>query len=131
MEWSLTSVTGLNKAEYKTSEFAGKRMANAPQFTSALSLNYDGYQGLYGHLTYNYRSSTYTDAANTLKIDGYGLVDAHLGYKVDKYTIYIFGSNLLDESYVTNYYALPFPGPAPIAGAGQPRTLGLGLSVDF
>ncbi|MGF1715960.1 TonB-dependent receptor [Photobacterium chitinilyticum] len=131
MEWSLTSVTGLNKAEYKTSEFAGKRMANAPQFTSALSLNYDGYQGLYGHLTYNYRSSTYTDAANTLTIDGYGLVDAHLGYKFDDYTVYIFGSNLLDESYVTNYYALPFPGPAPIAGVGQPRTLGLGLSVDF
>ncbi|ELR66776.1 TonB-dependent receptor [Photobacterium marinum] len=131
MDWSLSGALGLNKAEYRTNEFAGNRMANSPEFTSSLTLNYGGYEGLYGHLTYNYRSSTYTDAENTLKIDGYGLVDAHLGYRVDDYTVYVFGTNLFDEDYTTNYYALPFPGPAPIAGAGQPRTLGLGVSVDF
>lgn len=130
-DWSLNGAFGVNKTEYRTNEFAGNKMANSPEFTSSVTLNYGDYEGLYGLLTYNYRSSTYSDAENSLKIDGYGLVDAHLGYRVDQYTVYVFGTNLFDEDYMTNYYALPFPGPAPISGVGQPRMLGLGVSVDF
>lgn len=130
-DWSLNGTFGVNKAQYQTNQFAGKAMANAPEFTSSISLDYESYQGWYGQLSYNYRSSHYSDAENTLKIDGYGLVDLHVGYRSNQYQVYLFASNLLDEEYLTNYYGLPFSNTAEIAGVGQPRTLGLGISYDF
>ncbi|MDA0149567.1 TonB-dependent receptor [Vibrio sp. LaRot3] len=129
--WWLSSSLGFNKAEYKSGEFNGSQMANSPEFTSATTLAYGDFAGLYGQLSYTYRSATYTDADNTLEIDGYGLWDGQLGYRIDDYSFYFFAQNLADQEYQTNYYALPFPGPAPISGIGQPRTFGLGVSAEF
>ena len=82
----------------------------------------------------SYFRSSFSSSASPSKylvIDGYGLLNARLGFQNHGFTIYVWGRNLLN----TNYYEqlLPAGGNAGhYAGMlGDPRTLGITLRYSF
>lgn len=82
----------------------------------------------------SYYRSTYSSSASPSKylvIDGYGLLNARLGFQNHGFTAFLWGRNLLN----TNYYEqlLPAGGNAGhFAGMlGDPRTLGITLRYSF
>ncbi|RMH93594.1 hypothetical protein EBB59_04965 [Lysobacter pythonis] len=129
--WRLNGTFGINRTRYASGVFGGKQMTNAPRFTTALGMSYDQGYGLYGVMDYRYRTASYTDAANTLKIDSHGVFDGRLGYRLQGYDVYLYGENLFNQKYATNLYSLPFSGTQTIMSAGRPRTLGIGITAYF
>ncbi len=82
----------------------------------------------------SYFRSSFSSSASPSKylvIDGYGLLNARLGFQNHGFTIYVWGRNLLN----TNYYEqlLPAGGNAGhYAGMlGDPRTMGITLRYSF
>lgn len=79
-----------------------------------------------------YVTSAYRDIANTpeLKSDKYGIVNARLELRApgDRWSVYLFAHNLLDETYVTSVRSL-----VGMLGEyyGPPRSVGGGIRYEF
>ncbi|GAA3774672.1 TonB-dependent receptor [Corallibacter vietnamensis] len=57
----------------------GNELRRQPKFLSTFNLGYDNNK-FDGILTYNYTGDKYSNDTNTIKLDGYGLVNFNLGY---------------------------------------------------
>lgn len=126
---------GLCNSEYDKfdgSGLVGKQVSFIPEYTLALSLNYEFDNGLYGQVGtktigdthyWNYDGSNATD-----KIDSYTLLDANIGYDWKDWQFSVFGLNLTDEEYYTSLVN-NLPGTPGIAGS--PRVVGLSISREF
>lgn len=115
----------------------GKRVENAPQYIHRLGATYK-YKGFYANYQFNMIGDVYTDAANTElpnaaattgKISGYEVMDASLGYTINKnYTIKVGVNNLTDERYATRR-AGGYPGPGLLPGNGRTYFFTLGIKL--
>lgn len=83
---------------------------------------------LLSNVQYDWRSSFFWDAANTMEASGYGLVDASIGLEWDNWSVTAFTENLFDqehfvraERYAAGVYAVP----------GVPRTFGVTAKAKF
>ena len=118
-------------------DFSGNRMPRAPKNTISLAANYDRDIGP-GHLTarlsYAWRSKIFFESDNnTIDINSsessLGLVDASASYKVESWTVGVWGRNLTDERY--RRQALNSTGNAQRNIWAEPRTYGVRVGYEF
>lgn len=82
-------------------DYSGNALPWAPEFTWNAGAAYYMTNGLYGIADVTGAGKQYFDAANTLKDDGYALVNLKLGYVFDHFDFSVYCKNLLDEEYAT------------------------------
>ena len=122
-----------------TIDRSGNRLTRAPKWQYNLGADYGHSLGGAGRLdlsaAYVYQSRVYFHAANDdfRSQDGYGLLEARATYTAlsDKWSLSIFGENLLDENYLIDAGGLAEVLMSPITLAGLPRTYGLEMSIRF
>ena len=71
----------------------------APLFTSIGGLTAKGKNGLSGSLRYRFIDSRPADESNTVKAQGYFLLDAVAAYKINKFEFSISGENMLNSKW--------------------------------
>ena len=108
--------------------FNGKEVPFVPEYTGSAGVRYDFDNGFFAQTSVRVSGSTSFDAANTgtFTQDAYAIWDAEIGYATERFTIALFGRNLLDEEYYS------FINPQIAAGSpGDPQLLGLRLRTMF
>ena len=108
--------------------FNGREVPFVPEYTGSAGVRYDFEGGFFVQTTVRVAGSTNYDAANTgaFTQDAYALWDAEIGYATERFTIALFGRNLLDEEYYS------FINPQIVAGSpGDPQLFGLRLRTVF
>ena len=86
------------------------------------------------HADYNFRSGYNADTTNSQYtwIDGYGVIDASLGYRFGKtWEVKVFARNLFDKGYVTALTAQSGNSGFILVQAGDPRTFGVNVCARF
>ena len=108
--------------------FDGKEVPFVPEYTGSFGIRYDFENGFFAQTTVRVAGSTRFDAANTgvFAQDAYALWDAEIGYATERFTVALFGRNLLDEGYYS------FIDSSIQAGSpGDPQLFGLRLRTMF
>jgi iron complex outermembrane recepter protein len=85
-------------------------------------------QGISANASYAAVGRSYFDERNTAIFaqKSYGLVNAQLRYRFDRYTVTLYGQNLFEEEYY------PFINPEIFAGSpGAPRRYGMQVSFEY
>lgn len=121
---ALVSINGIaaNQPSY------GKRLAATPRWSGSLWANYEVPSGAFEGLTLGagatLKSSVYTDALERLRVPGYTVLRAAIGYRRGPFEAQLTVANLTDET----YYQVPtFAGALP----GEPRSAQLTLRASF
>ena len=130
---TIRSSLGYVNAEFDSysafgNNFNGKEVPFVPEYTGSTGIRYDFESGFFAQTSVRVSGSTSFDAANTgtFTQDAYALWDAEIGYATERFTIALFGRNLLDEEYYS------FINPQIAAGSpGDPQLLGLRLRTMF
>lgn len=118
-------------------DFSGNRMPRAPKNTFSLAANYDqdiGPGQFNARVSYAWRSSIFFESDNNTidpnSSEGtLGLVDASASYKVDSWTVGVWGRNLTDQRY--RRQVLNSTGSAQRSIWAEPRTYGLRVGYEF
>lgn len=108
--------------------FNGKEVPFVPEYTGSLGIRYDFENGFYVQTSGRVSGATEFDAANTNAFSqaAYFIWDAEIGYATDRFSVALFGRNLLDEQYYT------FINPQIFAGSpGNPQVFGLRARATF
>jgi len=108
--------------------FNGREVPFVPEYTGSAGVRYDFENGFFAQTSVRVAGSTRFDAANTgvFTQDAYALWDAEIGYATERFTVALFGRNLLDEEYYS------FINPQIAAGSpGDPQLFGLRLRTMF
>ncbi len=108
--------------------YDGNKVPFVPEYTGSLGIRYDFEGGFYAQTSARASGSTSFDAANTnaFSQDAYIVWDAEIGYANDRFSVALFGRNLLDEEYYT------FINPQIFAGSpGNPQVFGVRARVTF
>ena len=64
------------------SDFSNKKVVGVPKQKYSVGLDFQSPKGIYFNSTFNYLSEVYSDFANTNTVNGFGLLNAKLGYKI-------------------------------------------------
>ena len=106
----------------------GKRVPFIPAATLRTGVTVDFGQGWSANASYAAIGRSYFDERNTAMFaqPAYGIVNAQLRYRFDRYTVAVYGQNLTDK----NYYQ--FINPEIYAGSpGAPRRVGVQFSFVY
>jgi len=133
---SIRSSVGYVNAEFDSyadpftpgANFNGKEVPFVPEYTGSAGIRYDFASGFFAQTSARVSGPTRFDAANTgtFTQDAYVIWDAEIGYTTERFTIALFGRNLLDEQYYS------FINPQIAAGSpGDPQLFGLRLRTMF
>lgn len=129
--WWLQASLGLNRTRFDEFQDAGGNYQGnhnpfAPEVTSYLGVRYDAQQGWFAQAGLSSVGSTYLDAANEYRQDGYALLDVSAGYQRGPYAVTLYVDNATDE----NYDAIGFlNGTARVYS--EPREVGLTVSYEL
>lgn len=110
------------------SVFNGRQVPFVPEYTGSLGLRYRFDSGFYAQTSVRVTGPTRFDAANNplFSQDAAITWDAEIGYETDRFSIALYGLNLLDEEYYT------FINPQIFAGApGDPQLFGIRARTTF
>nr|WP_320191249.1 TonB-dependent receptor [uncultured Desulfobacter sp.] len=133
----LTGSIGFIEAEYDSYDagdgisFDGQDIENTPSYTATAGVSYRHPSGLYGRIDMRAKGETafYDDADKTFVREGaYTVFDAKIGYQTGGWDFYVYGKNLTDEEYITDFIS---NSTLMLAGFGQPLTVGVGLRYRF
>jgi iron complex outermembrane recepter protein len=119
----VTSISG----EYN--DLSGTEFSYAPRWTTALGGNYRWGSGFIANLNANYRSKVFSQTGSNQASSVVGsrvLVNTKFGYETDRWGVYLYGKNILDEDYMT--YARPSTSQAIL---GEPRVVGVILQARW
>lgn len=116
-------------------DVSGNELERAPELTSFVTLAYTTpirTGSISAAVTASYNSGYYWDAGNfeRLEQDAFTVVNAEVSWTSpsDKYTVTVFGSNLLDEE----YYAFVRPSQfGESASYSRPWSMGIGVDMTF
>jgi iron complex outermembrane receptor protein len=106
----------------------GKRVPFIPKYTLRTGVTVALAKGLSANASYGAVGRTFFDERNTNMFSqaSYGIVNAQLRFRCDRWTATVYGQNLLDK----NYYQ--FINPEIFAGSpGAPRRYGVQLSFEY
>jgi len=133
----LTGSVGFIEAEYDSYDagdgisFDGQDIENTPSYTATAGISYRHPSGLYGRIDMRAKGETsfYDDANRTfVEEDAYAVFDAKIGYQTRGWDFYVYGKNLTDEEYITDFIS---NSTLMLAGFGQPLTVGVGVRYRF
>ncbi len=102
-------------------DFEGKSLPHAPEYTFNAGVQYNHPSGFFGRVDVTGLGDYYTDAKNTVKVDGYETVNLKFGFEGESFQVSLWCKNVFDEAYLTtkSYY---FGGHT--AQDGAPRIIG-------
>lgn len=131
----------VNGANPRYANLAGNEFALSPNVTLSVGAYYAHPDGFFGDLTVNHTGGQFSDIENLPidESDAFTLVSLRSGYRTDRFEIYAFADNLLDEEAIlesllanvsTSTGAVEFSG-TPSVRINRPRTVGVGIKVDF
>lgn len=89
---------------------------------------------LFGRAEYTYTGARQIDPANSLELDGYGLVNLRAGWQADRMEVFGYVENIFDESYTSAAYLTGTDTNGDNVFAGVPgtgRAFGLGARIRF
>jgi iron complex outermembrane receptor protein len=102
-------------------DFEGKTLPHAPEYTFNAGVQYNHSSGFFGRVDVTGLGDYYTDARNTVKVDGYETVNLKLGFEGESFQVSLWCKNVFDEAYFTtksNYIG------GHTAQDGAPRIIG-------
>ena len=108
--------------------YNGNEVPFVPEYTGSTGIRYDFESGFYAQTSVRVAGPTKFDAANTTTFtqDAYVLWDAEIGYATERFSVALYGRNLLDEEYYT------FINPQIFAGSpGDPQVFGVRVRTTF
>ncbi|NIP95495.1 MAG: TonB-dependent receptor, partial [Akkermansiaceae bacterium] len=106
----------------------GNQVPYIPELTASAGFRYDLPGGFFVGSSVRAAHQTHYDAANTDAFEegGYWIWDAQAGYEAEKWSVTVFGRNILDEDYYT------FINPQIAAGTpGDPQIFGVRVNLDL
>ncbi|MDH4404291.1 MAG: TonB-dependent receptor plug domain-containing protein [Flavobacterium sp.] len=115
------------------SDFSNKKVVGVPKQKYSVGLDFQSPKGIYLNSTYNYLSEVYSDFANTNSVNGFGLLNAKLGYKIASKNkkisldFFVAGNNLTNQ---TNYTFLFLGGSINDFDAGNGFPTGMAADVN-
>ncbi len=112
-------------------DYSGKDVIFVPDITGSLGCSYRMMNGLLFHADYIYTGRVYMNNENTLKEDGYGLINTKIGYEMERFDIYLWAKNLFDEKYATTMVDFRDMGGGLWGRPGNPRTFGISVACRF
>ncbi len=130
---------GYTHSEFKDFELYGQELAGeplpfSPEWTVAVGANYNHSSGFFAGGTYRWVDETYSVLVDeeVTRLSTRNVLDAKVGYRRGNWSVYVWGTNLLDdfyETYVTNIapYVGGMPGRA--GNVNTPRRLGIGVEA--
>ncbi|WP_193317585.1 TonB-dependent receptor [Janthinobacterium violaceinigrum] len=126
----LTAFAGIVHAEYDDYvkggvDFAGKQFANTPRHSVGMGLHWQPTPQWDAGLDATRQGASNLYPASSTVNPAYTLVNAHLSYRVQRWTFGLYGKNLGDAQYYTRALANN------IVVASQPRTWGVRAGLDF
>jgi outer membrane receptor protein involved in Fe transport len=80
-----------------TVDVAGNALTLSPHILASAGLLYIPEQGFNGTFVANYVGQRYLDEENTARVNGYTTLAATLGYRFDRYSAALEGTNLTNE----------------------------------
>ena len=113
--------------------FKGFRIEQTPDYSVMLSATYRDPSGFYSRLDgRHYGIRSFYRGSGTLGFttaDPYEVLNARVGYRMDDLDVYAYMKNIFDEGYVTAFRCNGAVGA--IAGVGEPRNMGAGITYHF
>lgn len=105
--------------------YAGKQFANTPRHSVGVSASWRPNAAWEAGMAVRRFGDSNLYPATTVLNGAYTLVDANLSYRLDRWTLGVYGKNLSDAT----YYTRALDGSTLVAA--QPRTVGVRAAVDF
>ena len=115
------------------SDFSNKKVVGVPKQKYSVGLDFQSPKGIYLNSTFNYLSEVYSDFANTNIVNGFGLLNAKLGYKIASKNkkisldFFVAGNNLTNQ---TNYTFLFLGGSINDFDPGNGFPIGMAADVN-
>jgi len=123
--------------EFRTPQvdLSGRGQAHAPDYTLAAGASFRHPGGFFARLDMTARDAFYFDVSHDQKSQSYELVNARVGYDADKWSLQVWGRNLLDREYaVRGFYFGNEPPNFPDAlytRLGDSRQIGITFDMRF
>ncbi len=109
-------------------DYKDKHIANVPQSTYNVGLQYRHGSGFTGRLDVLGTGKAHVDSANTAEMDPYNLVNFRVGYESESFDVFLWGKNIFDQEYQTVQY---YWGTDLIGQDGEPAHFGASLVYRF
>lgn len=106
----------------------GKRVAAVPRYTATASAAWSPLADWTGTVTWRRVGNYAVNADNSLVYGGYNTLDLGLTYRAQPYQVYATVANVTDKVYATTASVI---GGTPLFAPGAPRTLKLGVQMQF
>ncbi|WP_430967829.1 TonB-dependent receptor [Spongiimicrobium sp. 2-473A-2-J] len=85
-----------------------------------------------GNINLEGTGKIYWHEDNAASSSGYSLLNARLGFTFDKFSVNLWGTNITDTEYITEFFAQTFSnGGSDLAWLGQPAAYGAGVTYRF
>jgi iron complex outermembrane receptor protein len=113
--------------------FSNKKVVGVPTKKYSVGLDLQSPKGIYLNATFNYLSDVYSDFANTNSVNGFGLLNAKLGYRLASKSkkisldFFVAGNNLTNQ---TNYTFLFLGGNINDSDPGNGFPTGMAADVN-
>ncbi len=132
-QFTMTGNVGYANVEFDeyqdtSGDYGGNKAPNVPEYTFAIGGQYRARNGFYAGVNLIGVGKMYLEKTNTYKRDAYQLVNAKVGYEANNWDIYLYGKNIFDKEYNTEFYG---PGPGYFKLYSQPREIGVKLTYRF
>jgi outer membrane receptor protein involved in Fe transport len=112
---------------------AGLSFPNAPEWTAALGINYRHPSQWFASTIFSLADSTYSYATqpDSTALESRKLLSARIGYAWEKSSIYLFGSNLLNDEFALSRADNRSIGLPIVGKATPPRCFGIGYELRW
>lgn len=138
--WEFTGGLGYTHAEYdryfdpvNNVSLDGNNISFVPEWTANLAAQYRFNFGLYVRVEAQGLGEYDLTEDNTAQQSAFGLLNARIGYDTARWSIYVFGRNVLDQEYASNALDLRYalqPDQL-VLQPGNPATFGIGFTARF
>ena len=109
-------------------DYTGAEFPYAPRWTLAVGGNLRWAEHWFANANASYRSSVTPDiGTDGQRLSSRTLVNGRFGYENPDWSVYLFGSNLLDEGYIQ----FSWDATSPNVIMGAPRVVGIGFDYRF
>ena len=105
--------------------YAGRQFPNALRQTFGVAVNWRPASGWEAGMAWRHVGDSNLYPASTVTNRAYDLLDAHVSYRIDRWTVGFYGKNLGDKRYFTRAMN------ANSLVAAAPRSLNVRVSLDF
>lgn len=116
---------------YGNEDYTHNAFPQSPEWTASVGAHYQHSTGIFanGSLSYVDEAWANIDNVDPYYLDDRLLLDAKIGYQADHWSVYLYGTNLLDDEYLERMWAEAGNGYGAVVG--KPRIVGIGFEADY